>query len=137
MELFLPLPLGPEAVNARYDENYNLMGRLKPGVTIEQAQADLSVIAARIRDRDKRDRTFTISVVPLVDQVVGNVRRTLWFSNCPFSPRAPDWATLRGARRDVASTLDFAENGRFETHRFVQASLRHDLQFATRQARRR
>src|SRR5262245_57602381 len=65
MELFIPLPLGAEAVNARYDENYNLIGRLKPGVTFEQAQADVSVIAARIRDKDKRDRTFTISVVPL------------------------------------------------------------------------
>jgi len=73
MELFVPLPLGPDAVNARGDENYNLMGRLKPGVTLEQAQADISVIAARIRDKDKRDRTFTISVVPLIDQVVGNV----------------------------------------------------------------
>jgi predicted permease len=78
MELFLPLPLGPEAVNARVDENYNLMGRLTPGVTFEQAQADISVIAAHIRDKHKRDRTFTISVVPLIDQVVGNVRRTLF-----------------------------------------------------------
>jgi predicted permease len=78
MELFIPLPLGAEAANARNDENYNLMGRLKPGVTFEQAQADVSVIAARIRDKDKRDRTFTISVVPLIDQVVGNVRRTVF-----------------------------------------------------------
>ena len=33
--------------------------------------------AARIRDKDKRDRTFTISVVPLLEQVVGNVRRAV------------------------------------------------------------
>ena len=32
-----------------YDENYNLMGRLKPGATMAEAQADISVIAARIR----------------------------------------------------------------------------------------
>jgi predicted permease len=77
MDLFLPLPLGADAVTRRGDENYNLMARLKPGVTIEQAQADISVIAGRIRDKDKRDRTFTISVVPLLDQVVGNVRRAV------------------------------------------------------------
>ena len=77
MDLFLPLPLGADAVNRRGDENYNLMARLKPGVTTEQAQADISAIAARIRDKDKRDRTFTISVVPLLDQVVGNVRRAV------------------------------------------------------------
>ena len=77
MDVFLPLPLGADAVTRRGDENYNLMARLKPGVTMEQAQADVSVIAARIREKDKRDRTFTISVVPLLDQVVGNVRRAV------------------------------------------------------------
>jgi putative ABC transport system permease protein len=53
------------------------MARLKPGVTVEQAQADISVIAATILEKDKRDRTFTISVVPLLDQVVGDVRRAV------------------------------------------------------------
>jgi len=77
MDVFLPLPLGADAVTRRGDENYNLMARLKPGVTMEQAQADVSVIAANIRDKDKRDRTFTISVVPLLEQVVGNVRRAV------------------------------------------------------------
>ncbi len=77
MDIFLPLPLGADAVTRRGDENYNLMARLKPGVTMEQAQADISVIAGHIRDKDKRDRTFTISVVPLRDQVVGDVRRAM------------------------------------------------------------
>ena len=77
MDLFLPLPLGADAVTRRGDENYNLMARLKDGVTMEQADADVAAIAARIRDKDKRDRTFTIDVVPLLDQVVGNVRRAV------------------------------------------------------------
>jgi predicted permease len=77
MDLFLPLPLGADAVNRRGDENYNLMARLKPGVTMAQAHADVAAIAARIRDKDKRDRTFTIDVVPLVESVVGNVRRAV------------------------------------------------------------
>ena len=77
MDLFLPLPLGADAVTRRGDENYNLMARLKAGVTMEQADADVAAIAARIRDKDKRDRTFTIDVVPLLDQVVGNVRRAV------------------------------------------------------------
>jgi predicted permease len=53
------------------------MARLKPGVTMAQAHADVAAIAARIRDKDKRDRTFTIDVVPLVESVVGNVRRAV------------------------------------------------------------
>jgi len=74
MDVFVPLPLGADAVTRRGDENYNLMARLKPGVTIAQAKNDVAAIAVRIRDKDKRDRTFTIDVVPLVDSVVGNVR---------------------------------------------------------------
>ncbi len=77
MDVFLPLPLGADAVNRRGDENYNLMARLKPGVTMVEAQTDVSLTAARIRDKDKRDKTFTISVVPLHEQVVGNVRRAM------------------------------------------------------------
>jgi predicted permease len=77
MDLFVPLPLGADAVTRRGDENYNLMARLKPDVSVDRAQADISGIAARIRDKDKRDRTFTISVVPLLEQVVGNVRRAV------------------------------------------------------------
>jgi hypothetical protein len=41
MEIFLPLPLGADAVNRRGDENYNLLARLKPGVTMMQAQSDI------------------------------------------------------------------------------------------------
>jgi len=77
MDVLLPLPLGADAVNRRGDENYNVMARLKPDVTMAQAQADISAIAGRIREKDKRDRTFTISVVPLLDHVVGNVRRAV------------------------------------------------------------
>ena len=76
-DIFLPLPLGADAAQRRGDENYNLMARLKPGVSLQQAQADVDRIAARIREKDKRDRTFGMSVVGLLDQVVGDVRRAL------------------------------------------------------------
>jgi predicted permease len=77
VDIFAPLPLGPDAAQQRGDENYNLMARLKPGVSVQQAQADIDVIAARIREKDKRDRTFGMHVVGLQDQVVGDVRRAL------------------------------------------------------------
>jgi predicted permease len=77
MDVFLPLPLGADAVERRGDENFNLMARMKPDVTIEQAKADVLGIAGRIRDKDKRDKTFTIDTVPLVESVVGNVRLAL------------------------------------------------------------
>ena len=74
MDVFRPLPFGADAINLRGDENYNIMARLKPGVTMAQAHADVAAIAGRIRDKDKRDRAFTLDVVPLVESVVGNVR---------------------------------------------------------------
>ncbi len=75
MDVFLPLPFGPETqTKRRGDENFNVMARLKPGVTLEQARADVLDTAARIRDQDKRDATFTIDTVSLVESVVGNVR---------------------------------------------------------------
>jgi predicted permease len=77
MDIFLPLPFGADAVNRRGDENYSILARLKPAVTMQQAQSDVKMIADRIREKDKRDRTFTISVVPLLEQVVGNIRPAL------------------------------------------------------------
>ena len=75
MDVFLPLPFAADAVTARrQDENFNVMARLKPGVTMEQAHEDIAAIGARIRDKDKRDRSFVIDVVPLVESIVGNVR---------------------------------------------------------------
>ncbi len=77
VDVFLPLPLGPDAVQRRGDENYNILVRLKPGVSVQQAQADIALIAGRIREKDKRDRTFGMHVVGLQEQVVGDVRRAL------------------------------------------------------------
>jgi predicted permease len=74
MDVFLPLAFPKDPATLRGDENYNVMARLKPGVTVAQADADVAAIAARIREKDKRDRTFTIDVVSLVESVVGNVR---------------------------------------------------------------
>jgi predicted permease len=76
-EIFLPLEKDAYDTNNYGDENYNILARLKPGVTMRAAQADISLIAARIREEKHRDPTFTISVVPLLDQVVGSVRRSL------------------------------------------------------------
>src|SRR5262245_36567748 len=75
MDVFLPLPFAADVVTTRRgDENFNIMARVKPGVTMAQAKSDVEAIAGRIRDKDKRDRTFTIDVVPLVESIVGNVR---------------------------------------------------------------
>ncbi len=77
LDVFLPFPLAADAAQNRRDENYNILVRLKPGVSIQQAQADIDLIASRIREKDKRDSTFGMHVVGLQEQVVGDVRRAL------------------------------------------------------------
>ncbi|HET9402608.1 MAG TPA: ABC transporter permease [Candidatus Acidoferrales bacterium] len=77
MDIVLPLQLDAKAWARRGDENYNIVARLKPGVTTQQAQADVSIIAARIREKDKRGSSFGMHVIGLQEQVVGDVRRSL------------------------------------------------------------
>ena len=77
VDIFLPLPLGPDAAQRRGDENYNIVARLKPGVSVQQAQADINVIASGIRIKDRRDASYGMDVIGLQKQVVGDVRRTL------------------------------------------------------------
>lgn len=56
----------------------NLIGRLKPGVTAAQAQAELSVIAKRIEQENAGSHAGTaMKVVPLQETVVGQVKPVL------------------------------------------------------------
>lgn len=77
VDIFLPLPPGPDAAQRRGDENYNIVVRLKPGVSLQQARADIDVIASGIRIKDKRGASYGMDVVGLQKQVVGDVRHSL------------------------------------------------------------
>ena len=55
------------------------IGRLKPGVTIEQARADLERVQADLcRQYPDTDRGITVSIVPLKETIVGATRTSLW-----------------------------------------------------------
>jgi len=81
-ELLLPLPLSAERMNHHGDENYNVLARLKPGVTIAQAQAELNQVVHRLEQDFPNgypvSRRFGFSVKPLLEQVVGDVRSALY-----------------------------------------------------------
>jgi predicted permease len=78
VEVFMPMPLAADAAKNRRDENYNILVKLKPGVTVQQAQADLNVMASRIQEKDKRDGSFGMHITLLREEVVGDVRRALF-----------------------------------------------------------
>jgi predicted permease len=64
---------------ADHDNHYvDVVARLKPGVSIEQAQADLKTITQRIvRDHPDEMEGVSAAVVSLREQLAGNVRRPL------------------------------------------------------------
>jgi cell division protein FtsX len=81
-EIYLSLPLSPAAPRTRDREDYNIVGRLRPGVSVAQAQAEMDTITARLR-RDHPDvyppnGGLTFSVVPLLEQAVGRIRLRLY-----------------------------------------------------------
>ena len=80
-EILLTLPLPVNAAQNRDHEDYNIMGKLKPGVSVTQAQAEMNTMTARLRQQFPEayppNGGLTFRIVPLLEQVVGNVRRTL------------------------------------------------------------
>jgi predicted permease len=81
-DLLLPMPQIPTFATDRGHEDYNIIGKLKPGVTLEQARAEMNTITARLRqdhpDVYPPNGNLTFLILPLLEQVVGNVRHTLW-----------------------------------------------------------
>ena len=81
-EILLPLPLPANAFQNRDHEDYNILGKLKPGVSVQQAQAEMDTLTARLRHEFPEvyppNGGLTFGIVPLLEQVVGNVRRTLY-----------------------------------------------------------
>jgi predicted permease len=81
-DILLPLPLPADAAQNRDHEDYNIMGRLKPGVSTAQAQAEMDAITARLRHDHPQtyppNGGLTFGIVPLLEQVVGDARPALF-----------------------------------------------------------
>ena len=78
-ELVVPLAFKPEQIN--HDFHWLLaMGRLKPGVTMKQAQADMDLVTARIaKDHPESNGGWGASVEPLKDDFLPpDEIRNLW-----------------------------------------------------------
>jgi predicted permease len=74
----------PSAVDAPYAQSrhstwYTGVGRLRPGVTLEQARADLSAVQARLAQQfPDPDRKVGVELRPLKQDLVGGIGRALW-----------------------------------------------------------
>ena len=79
IDIWTPLNLQPGGPNS--DDNYylTLIGRLKPGVALEQAQAELATLAADRQPRDAPPRNrWSARVAPLQVDTVGSAGPMLW-----------------------------------------------------------
>jgi putative ABC transport system permease protein len=69
-EVWLPLP-GNDGT-ARSDHNYSVIGRLRTGVTLAQAQAEMAAVAAGLgREHPAEDLGYGVAVVPLRQDLLG------------------------------------------------------------------
>jgi putative ABC transport system permease protein len=77
VELWTPMAFAQDD-NMATRNNYYItqVGRLKPGVTIAQAQSDVSAVAHRIAEIDPAYEVATL-IVPLQEQLVGDSRKAL------------------------------------------------------------
>ena len=71
-------PDAPFAQNREYTW-FTAVGRMKPGVTLAQAQADLATVQANLgREFPKTDAALRVGVEPLKEVAVGGIKRSLW-----------------------------------------------------------
>ena len=78
-ETWIPAQTGGALARERRARFYQTVGRLKSGVTIEQAEADLAAIQARLGEQfPETDAGWSALVASLKDEQIGGVRGSLW-----------------------------------------------------------
>jgi predicted permease len=77
-ELWVPIAFTTEEAASRGNNSYEVLARTKPGVTLEQAQAEMNAIAARLQQQyPDVVKSKTTVVVPLHEQLVGDIKPAL------------------------------------------------------------
>jgi putative ABC transport system permease protein len=75
--IWTALAFSPETLRMRHAHNYTVFGRLKPNVTLEQARADMDLVAARMAAADAKEFKWGAEVYPWRDIMVGGSRTEL------------------------------------------------------------
>jgi len=77
VEVFTPLGLGDDDRRQYVAHWLKVFGRLKPGVTLAEAQHEMNILAARIATLHPATRGWSVRLVPLMEAVVRPVRPAL------------------------------------------------------------
>jgi putative ABC transport system permease protein len=76
-ELWTPAGLTDKQLANRDSHNKSVIVRLKPDVTLQQAQAEIDAITRHAAEQYEASKGFSASVVPLKQQLVGSLRLAL------------------------------------------------------------
>ena len=79
-DLYFPFPLSPET--NRWGNTLAIIGRLKPGVSIGQAQAEIRILGARISKAHRERNDFEGHVAGLAEHVSGRLKLALTVLEC-------------------------------------------------------
>jgi predicted permease len=79
VDLWSPIPVDAKVAQTRDATWYMVVGRMKPGVSIEQARANLATVQAQLGQQfPKPDAELDVLIEPLKETTVGGVRQSLW-----------------------------------------------------------
>jgi len=74
-QLWVPLAIGPEDLRQTGSHRLSVVGRLKPGVALEQAASDMKAIAKRLEGvRPHSNQGWSVDMAPLHERLVENAR---------------------------------------------------------------
>ena len=78
VQVWTPLRWGPTDIAERANHNYRAVAKLKPGVPLARAQADLDAISLRLEQQyPAENKDWGALVVPLQEDLVGDARLAL------------------------------------------------------------
>jgi putative ABC transport system permease protein len=77
VSFWMPASFRAADLENRRGHSLYVAGRLKPGVTIEQAREDMRTVAAAMAEEYPEDRGVGVSVVPIRDELLGKSRAGL------------------------------------------------------------
>ncbi|HLH44109.1 MAG TPA: ABC transporter permease [Bryobacteraceae bacterium] len=79
VDLWSPNPMDAPYAQDRAETWFNVIGRLKPGITLEQARANLITVQANLGAQfPKTDADLTVNIQPLKEVRIGGVQSSLW-----------------------------------------------------------
>jgi predicted permease len=83
-EVWTPLVFSADDLspNSRGNHQYQVIARIKPGLSLDQARADLDGVSQRIieqhRDYPYSQFNFRVLTIPLLEQQIGDIKTALW-----------------------------------------------------------